>query len=404
MRSFQVAILVSFASLLASCSKTQATTQSKTADPPPISQIQKVAVTTLQRLSLSRQVVLPGELKPYQLVDLHAKVAGYLRQITVDAGSRVSEGQLIATLEVPEFEADLAQNSADLSRIESELTRAKAELDRAESQLHLTRTLSSRLSGVAKTEPGLIARQELDEASAREKNAQAQVASSRAAIASVEHQIESAKASERRTKTMNSYTKILAPFAGIVIKRYADPGALIQAGTSSHTQAIPVVRLAQLNRLRFVATVPEAIVPLIRNGQPIELRIPSIQRSIKATVSRISNNVQLDTRTMEVEVDTPNPNQDLVPGMFAEALFTATKRDSAPAVPIQAVVSAGGNRTVLVVSKDGIVEQRQIQTGMESSSSMEILAGLTPDEWVVIGDRSLLKPGQKVEPKLTEAN
>ncbi|MEZ5355239.1 MAG: efflux RND transporter periplasmic adaptor subunit [Bryobacteraceae bacterium] len=363
-----------------------------------------VAVTTVGYDLLSREVVLPGEFRAYQEADLHAKVAGFLKEIHVDAGSRVQRGQTIALLEVPELEAELAQSAADRNRVEADLVRANAQLQRAEAQLELTRTVTARLRGVDEKEPGLIARQEIDEAAAREKNAAAEVAAARASIAAVAHQIDAAKAGERRTRAMAAYSTITAPFAGIVTKRYADPGALIQAGTASHTQTTPLVHLAELARLRFVATVPEAIVPMIRSGLAAEIHAAASNRILTGRVARFTGNVQLETRTMEVEIDVPNPRQDLLPGMFAEAKFTVNKKERVPVVPVQAVSVSGGNRWVFVVNTANVLEQRTIRTGMENAAALEVLDGLSVDDRVVVGDRSLLKAGLRVEPRATGAS
>jgi RND family efflux transporter MFP subunit len=360
-------------------------------------------VTRISHQSLSRDIVLPGEFRPYEEADLHAKVAGFLKEINVDVGSRVKAGQVLAILDTPEIDADISRTAADRNRTEAELVRARAEVERAEAQLELARTVTSRLRGVDKTEPGLIARQEIDDAAAREKNAAAQLAASRAAVTAVEHQIDAAKAAERRTQAMASYSTITAPFSGIITKRYVDRGALVQAGTASHTQASPVVHVAQLSRLRFVAIVPEAIVPMVRTGMPVEVRAASAARTVRGTVARMTGNVHLETRTMEVEVDVPNPREDLVPGMFAEVAFTVTKRQAVPVVPVQAVAIGGGNRWVFLVNSNNLIEKRDIRTGMESASVLEVVDGLSAEDRIVVSDRALLKPGVRVEARVLEA-
>ncbi|MEZ5399571.1 MAG: efflux RND transporter periplasmic adaptor subunit [Bryobacteraceae bacterium] len=404
MRLPRMAATATLALFLQACSNSSATVSST---PPPGNNAvtpPAVAVASVGHELLSRDVVLPGEFRAYQEADLHAKIAGFLKEINVDVGSRVQPGQTIAILEIPELEAEIAQSAADRNRVEADLLRAKAQLERAESQLELTRTVTSRLQGVEKNEPGLIARQEIDEAAAREKNAAADVAAARAAITAVEHQIEAAKASERKTRAMAGYSTITAPFAGIVTKRYADPGALIQAGTASHTQTTPLVHLAELSRLRFVAIVPEAIVPMIRTGMTAEIHADSSNRTLTGRVARLTGNVQLETRTMEVEIDVPNPRQDLLPGMFAEAKFTVSKSERVPVVPVQAVSVSGGNRWVYVVNGSNVLEQRAIRTGMESAAALEVLDGLAPDDRIVVGDRGLLKAGLRVDPRSAGAS
>ena len=351
-----------------------------------------------------REVVLAGEFRPYQSVDLHAKVAGYIRTITVDIGDRVKAGQLIATLEIPELEADIASASAERKRASAEMGRARAELDRARAQLGLVDVSYTRLVSVSKAEKGLIAQQELDEAAARKQAAEAQVSSARAALAVVEQQIESSKAGERRAQVMAGYSQIAAPFSGIITKRYADLGAMIQAGTASQTQAMPVVRLADISRLRMMLTVPESIVPKIHMGQAVKIRVGSLNRSIQGSIARISSNVEFQSRTMDVEVDVPNPSGQLVPGMYADVVLTISKSANALTIPVNAIANSGGNRYAMVVTPEGVLEERKLDTGMEDATRVEVLSGLGLSDMVVVGNRSLLRAGQKVNPKLAGAD
>ncbi len=363
-----------------------------------------VAVVGPKLESLRREAALTGEFRPYQVADLHAKVAGYLRQITVDVGSHVKAGQQIATLEVPEMASDIAQSAAERSRVEAEIQRARAEVDRAQANLKLQVVSHGRLTAAAKVEPGLIAQQEIDEALARQNAAEAQLASSKAALGVEEQRLESAKAAEQRARTMAAYTGIIAPFSGVVTKRFADVGAMIQAGTASQTQAMPLVRLADLSRLRLAAMVPESLVPMIAPGQKVEVRVTSLHKHFPGTVSRLNRDVASASRTMEAEIDVNNPGLALTPGMYAEVVMTLEKREQGLTVPVGAVINSGGNRAVWIVTPAGIVEQRAIQTGIETTASLEVISGLTAEDRIIISNRSLLKPGQKVHASAAGAN
>ncbi len=345
--------------------------------------------------SVSRAVSFSGEFRPYQTVDLHAKVAGYLKSISVDAGSAVQEGQTIATLEIPEMEADLAQAAAERNRTLAELARARTEIERAEASLKLATVSHDRLLRAVKSEPGIIAQQEIDEAAARKFAAEAQLASTKAALAVEDQRIAVASAAERRTKAMAAYTRIVAPFSGVITKRYADPGAMIQAGTASQTQAMPVVRLAEIRRLRLVATVPESAVPLVREGLRVEIKVPSINRMIPASISRLARDLSPVSRTMEAEIDVANPGS-LTPGMYADVAIRLDKPEPSLTVPVATIINSGGNRSVWVVSESSSIEERPIVTGFESGSSYEVLSGLLASDRVIVSNRSLLKPGQTV--------
>ena len=329
-----------------------------------------------------------------------AKVSGYLKKIEVDVGDRVSTGQLLATLEVPEMEDDLAKNAVTITRSQAELERASQELKRAETVREMTQLSYSRLSSVVERRPGLVAQQEIDSIRNRDLVAQAQIAAAKAALGAAEQSVRMNQADTTRLKTLQSYTRITSPFDGIVTKRYADTGAMIQAGTSSHTQAMPLVRIAEIRVLRLILPVPESIVPRLRIGGPVQVRVESLGRNLTGRIARFSGQIQTATRTMETEVDVPNPQGVLVPGMFAEALLRLDERSAALSIPVDAVDHEKADASsVLIVNKDGILEHRMIVTGLETPERVEVKSGLAEGDLVVVGNRSQYKPGQKVDPK-----
>ena len=366
------------------------------------SDIPSVAVARVQRQDLQRDLVLSAEFRAYEEVDLHAKVAGYLKEIRVDVGDRVQAGQLIATLEIPEMVDDNAQAEATRKRSEAELVHAQSELARAQSAHETAHLNYQRLDDVIKARPALVARQEIDNALGKDRESEAQVDSAKAAIAAAEQQIRVAEASEQRVRTLQAYQRITAPFAGVISKRYADPGAMIQAGTSSSSQAMPLVRLSQTARLRLVLAVPESAVPKIRVGSPIGVRVTAVNRQFQGTVSRFSGRLQSTTRTMDTEVDVDNSRGDLAPGMFAEALVTLDRHNAALSIPMQAVAGAEDKATLLVVDAQNQLVQREVHLGLETPERREVLSGLEQGEMVVVGKAAGLRPGLRVRPQ--EAN
>jgi RND family efflux transporter MFP subunit len=362
-----------------------------------------VAVAKAAVEPLAREIVITGEFRPYQVVDIHAKVAGYMKRIYVDVGDRVKSGQLLAVLEIPEMKDDLARAAAERRRSSAELMRARGELARALANQNLVTLSWSRLVSVNKTETGLVAQQEIDEALARKRAADAQVEAAKAALAAAEQQIEISKASEQKIKTLSEYSRITAPFAGWIIRRFADTGAMIQAGTASQTQAMPVVRLAQIDRLRMTIPVPESAVPQIRIGRPVCIRVSSLGKTLTGTISRFTGDVQTATRTMDVEADVPNPGGILMPGMYADAILTLQRNERAVTIPVQALTAREGKQFVMAVSPQGLIEEREIQAGIETAAKIEVVKGVEPEEMVVVGNRGQLRNGEKVEPRLVEA-
>ena len=358
-----------------------------------------VAVAKVRREDLSKQTALAAEFRPYQEIDLHAKVAGYLKDIRVEVGDSVRQGQLIATLEIPEFNNELNQAAASKKRSESEVARARSEVQRAQSVFDAAKLTYSRMAGVHQSTPNLLAQQEVDDALAKAQVAEAQHGAAKASLAVAEEQVRVQEANEARAKTMADYTVIAAPFSGLITKRYADRGAMIQAGTASQTQAMPVVRLSQVDRLRLILPAPESVVPQIRIGRHVKIKVPALDQSFDGLVARFTGKVDPATRTMETEVDVANPRRLLKPGMYAYADLSLELKNSALTVPVLAVSRKDKKASVMVVNAQNRLEQREVLIGLESPASVEIVSGLEENELVVIGNQSQLKPGQVATPK-----
>lgn len=361
-----------------------------------------VAVAKVTRQDLAKDLELAAEFRPYQEIDLHAKVSGYLKSIHVDVGDRVRKGQLIALLEVPEMAQDMVQAAAVAKRSTLDVERVRGEVQRAESALRIRKLSYDRLAGVLKARPNLIARQEIDDSAAKLSDAEAQLSAVRAALAVTEQQVSVSRASEERTGTMMSYLRITAPFDGVITERRGDTGALVQAGTSSSTQAMPVVRLSQIERLRLVLPVPESIVPRIRIGSVVEVRVDSLNRVFHGRVSRFAGRLDTGTRTMQTEVDIPNSGYAVMPGMYGYASLQLERSQDALGVPVQAVSGHGETATVMIVNGRSQLEERKVKTGIETPNIIEILSGLQENDMVVLGSRSRLKAGVTVQPKLVE--
>lgn len=236
---------------------------------------------------------------------------------------------------------------------------------------------------------------------AKAQIADAQLATTKAALAVAEEQVRVQEAGEARVKTMSEYMVITVPFSGLITKRYADKGAMIQAGTASQTQAMPVVRLSQVDHLRLILPVPESAVPLIRQGRSVAVKVPALNQTFEGRVARFSGRIDPATRTMETEVDVPNPQRLLKPGMYASADLELERRANIITVPVQAVMRKDGKTTVMRVNAERKLEVREVVAGLETPQSIEILSGLEEGDLVVIGNQSQLKSGQSVEPKIT---
>jgi len=358
-----------------------------------------VAVTQAAPKPLERQLTVSSELVPFQEIDVYAKESGYVKKLSVDYGSHVKAGQVMAVLEIPELQLQLAQDDATIQNAADQERHAEHALNRVQAQHAVLHVQYGRLHGVAETQPGLVAQQEVDDSQGKDLAAEAQVEEAKSTLEAARSQSEETKAKRQRDGVLFDYAKITAPFAGVVTERYANLGTLVQAGTSSSTQALPLVRLSQDDLFRLVIPVPESYVRYIRIGDPVKVTVPALKREITGKVARFSVDVKESTRTMHTEVDVPNPGGVLMPGLYAEATLTLEKENRALAVPLEAVNHEGQQSTVYLVGQDGRIEDRNITLGLETANDAEVVAGLKAGDMVVVGDRAGLKPGQVVRPK-----
>ncbi len=355
-----------------------------------------VGVTKVVKKSLGRQITLSSELVPFQEIDVYAKESGYVKKLTVDYGSRVKSGQVMAILEIPELEAQLQEDQAEIKNASNQVTRAQHELERYQAQYNALHLQYTRLNGVFQSQPGIVAQQEVDDAQGKDLAASSQVDAGQAALEAAQSQLSVARAKLSRDQSLFDYSRITAPFPGIVTERYANLGTLMQAGTGSSTQAIPLVKLSEDDLFRLVIPVPESYVRYIRIGDPVNVRVPSLNRTFPGKVARFSVDVRSDTRTMHTEVDVANPQRVLLPGLYADAELELDQKADIATVPVQALNHEGDKTTVFVVNGDGVLEERTVQVGMQTSSDAEIASGVKAGEQVVVSDHSGLKSGQKV--------
>jgi RND family efflux transporter MFP subunit len=362
-----------------------------------------VGVAPVKLMPLSRSLTISSELVPFQEIDVYAKESGYVKQLLVDYGTRVKEGQLMAVLEIPELEQQLMQDDAAIKSTTDLVAHAEREVGRYEAQHKVLQLESDRMSTVAKNQPGLVAQQEVDDASGKDLASQAQVEGAQSNLASMQSLLVAAQAKRQHDQVLFDYARITAPFAGTVTQRYANFGTLVQAGTSSSTQVLPLARLSEDDRYRLVIPVPETYVRYIKIGDSVAVNVPALgDKKYTGKVARFSVDVKEDTRTMHTEVDIYNTDQKLLPGLYAEATLSLDRKDNALAVPLQAVNQTGDQATVYVVTPAGKVEIRNVALGIQTASDAEVLSGVREGEMVITGDRSGLKAGDMVHPTVLQ--
>src|SRR5437879_5076796 len=297
-----VAVLALAGQIISSGCKPSTSADPAQAPSPPV----PVQVVQPKRGPITRNVTLPGEIKAYQQATLYAKVAGYLRTITVDKGDQVKEGVLLAEIEVPELLADRARYKSEVEGADLDYKRLR------ESQKKL---------------PDLVVPQTVDNAKGK---------------------LDVAKASLERTETLLAFAKITAPFSGVVTRRMVDPGAFIPAATSGSTaQNAALLTLMDFSRVRVQVAVPEPETPRVAKGQPVEVIVEELPgRTFEGTVTRFAYALDEATKTMLAEAELTNPNGDLRPGMFATVKIGIERKANALRIPVEALVLEKANASV----------------------------------------------------------
>lgn len=363
------------------------------------SSIPVAATVPVERAAVANTLSIAGEFLPWQEVELHGKVAGYIRKINVDIGDHVRAGQTLAVLEVPELNAQVAGAAAGVRHSSDEISRAQNEVTRAEAAHASLHAAYERLHQAALARPGLIAEQELDDAYAKDRTSEAQVEAAKSGLSASLQQLQVSKAAHQQVTAMQDYSHIVAPFDGVVTWRYADTGALIQAGTSN-SSSTPVVKVAEVSVLRLRLPVPESIAAGVRVGDTADVRVQASGEQFPGKVSRFTSSLDRSTRTMQVEIDVPNKDYHLSPGMFADVTLKTQNRPNALTVPVTAVHrSSTAGATVLVVDPSNHVQERTVQVGVEDATRVEILSGVGEGERVIAGNLPAYHAGEVVQPK-----
>jgi membrane fusion protein (multidrug efflux system) len=335
----------------------------------------RVTVVAAKRGDVVRSITLPGDLVGFYEAALHAKVSGYLKSISVDKGDAVTQGQVLAEIEVPELQQ---------------------KLKRARANLEIRRLTRERLEHVWNTDKRLVAREDVDIAESKFEQAQAEV---------------------EELEALMNYTHIVAPFDGVVTGRFVDPGALIEASGgdgksvsegSTHVkgEAMPVVSVADITKLRVYVYVPETEASDIHVGIPATLMLREFPgRTFTGTVARFSKSLDLSTRTMLTEVDLDNPKHELYPGMYADVQLELARHHNALQLPTTAIGNseADGHSFAYVVRDNRIVKV-PISLGISNEGWVEVSAGIDEKEQVVKNLNASLRDGESVRALVADAS
>jgi membrane fusion protein, multidrug efflux system len=320
----------------------------------------RVAVVTVGASPHDRVITLLGEARPFVSATLYAKVSGYLRDIYVDKGDRVPVNQVLAIIDSPELDSQYRAAVADAKdkRLDAERAKTLAKKD-------------------------MISQQEADKA-----EADAEVAEENGATLA----------------TQKSYEVLRAPFAGTVVARYADPGALVQNATGSQTSALPVVTVAQTDRLRVYVYPDQRDARSIHVGDPVEITLPERPEiHLRAAVSRLSGELDTKTRTMLTEIDFDNASNAILPGSFVQVNLRVRAAGSGGVeIPSEALVMRGEKPFVAIVTADNRIVHRPVAIGVDEGPTVRIVSGLVKGERIALNVGDNLTDGSHIQPAPVE--
>lgn len=359
------------------------------------------AVVRVNRHDLASNLSIASEFQPYQEVNVYAKVSGYIRKLDVDWGTHVKAGQLLAVLEIPELQQQILEDEASVRKSNEDVGRAREELSRAESAYTVAHLTYTRLAGVQKSRPELVAQEEVDVAQGKNLEASAGVSAAKDSLAASEQALAVSKAALEKNRAMYAYSRITAPFDGVVTQINAYTGTLLPAGTSSNENGQALCHLSQTDLLRLVIPVPERAVADVHLGETVGVHISTINKTFDGKIALFSGQIDTATRTMHTEVTVSNEQYVIVPGMYATVEIPLHTAKNVLTLPVQAVQSSGESRgAVLVVGGDNKIERRDVTLGLASATEVEIVSGLKENEQVVFGEQSQFKAGEMIAPKV----
>ena len=345
---------------------------------PPTVEVVKVVEQPLD-VTLS----LPGELTPYQTVALYSRVTGFVKSITVDRGSRVRAGQQLATLEAPELVAQRSEAQSKLQSAEAQLAAVRAKADASASTYEKLKAASAT--------PGVVAGNDV-------VLAQKTVEADQSQISAALQNVEAARQALASVSDIEGYLRVTAPFSGVVTERNVHPGALVGPAGGPGT-TLPIVRIVESNRLRLVIPVPEAYTAGVRDGAPLTFTVAAYPgQTFTGVVSRISQSIDVTTRTMAVELDVNNTDGRLAPGTFTQVMWPVRRTAPSLLVPAGSVTSTTG-RTFVIRVRGGRTEWVDVTTGLTSGPFVEVFGDLKLGDDIAARGTDELKAGTSVQVK-----
>jgi RND family efflux transporter MFP subunit len=368
--------------------------KSTKADGPP-----RIEVVRPRRVTVAQRLQTNATLEAFEEADLFAKVSGYLSDVRVDIGDHVKAGQVLAVIDIPEMEQELAEAKAQLESKQSSLESARRQLSRYNANITLQNALLRRREELGAA-GHFISDRTLDEVRAAAEIAKADLGVAEANRALAANQVDVATATVEKIKTLLAYRQIVAPFDGVVARRLVNRGDLVQAATATRTtpSAGSLFTVQRIDTIRVFCDVPENDVPHLHVGDPAVVKPAGFDgKPFTGSVTRFSLRLDPETRNMRTEIDLSNPNERLYPGTYAEVSLEMNRRPDAITVPAAAVGSDDDGNFVYTVT-DNRITRLAIKSGLTDNGRVEVTAGLSEETPVVSTVKSAPPPGTAVQP------
>ena len=351
----------------------------------------RVDVLQVGRSSAKSELALPGNIQAVTEAPILARADGYVKRRMVDIGDRVRAGQPLAEIEAPELDQQVRQAQANVQQTRAALEQALANQRQGKANAELARVTADRWKNLAGK--GVVSRQENDQYQAQYEAQVANLDALDKAVAASRSNEAAAEANLSRLNEVQGYRIVKAPFDGVITLRNVDVGALVNAGGTL------LYRIAQMDVLRIYVNVPQSNADLIRTGQPAQLTVSNLPgRRFTGSVARTANSLDPNSRTMLVEVQVPNRDGVLLPGMYAQVDLSSSRANPPLLLPGEALVVRADGTQVALVRPDHTVHMQKIQVGRDYGDKLEIITGLTEGDLVVVNPSDIVREGVEVDP------
>jgi RND family efflux transporter MFP subunit len=354
----------------------------------------RVHVVPVTRSAARSDVTLPGAIQAVNEISIYARADGFLKRRLADIGDRVRAGQLLAEIETPEIDQQIRQARAALEQTRAAALRQRAALGQAQANLKLAAVTVKRWDTLVTR--GVLSRQEGDQRQAEYDARRADVSAAEAAVKASDSDVDAAAANVQRLLELQSFRRVTAPFAGIITARNVDTGTLISAGGGSSARAL--FDLAQIDRLRIFINLPQPFASSVRPGQAADVVLQELPgRSFRGSVTRTASSLDERSHTLLTEVQVPNPQHELLPGMYAQVKLGVGRAVPPLVIPSDTLLVHPDGSFVLAVGQDGKVHPRRVALARDYGTTVEIASGLTGDERLIVNPTDDLKEGDTVD-------